>query len=81
MANRSLLAPDASLRKDLFRAVGSPGVVLEDGRLVGSWKATRKGRKLELTVRRLGRVARADLEEEAARVAALRGAADVAVVL
>jgi len=81
MANRSLLAPEASLRKDLFRAVGSPGVVLKDGRLVGSWKATRKGRKLELAVRKLGRVARADLEEEAARVAALRGAADVAVVL
>ena len=79
--NRALLAPDAILRKELFRAVGSPGVVLKDGRLVGSWKAARKGRRLEITVRKLGRVARGDLEEEAAAVAALRGAADVAVVV
>ena len=40
--DRALLAPDAILRKELFRAVGSPGVVLKDGRLVGSWKAARK---------------------------------------
>jgi hypothetical protein len=79
--NRALLAPDPILRKDLFRAVGSPGVVLKDGRLAGSWKAVRKGRTLELAVRKLGRLSRAGLEEEAARVAALRGAADVAVVL
>ena len=79
--DRALLAPDAILRKELFRAVGSPGVVLKDGRLVGSWKAARKGRRLEITVRKLGRVARGDLEEEAAAVAALRGAADVAVVV
>jgi len=79
--NRVLLAPDGILRKDLFRAVGSPGVVLRDGRLAGSWKAARKGRTLEITVRKLGRLGRAGVEEEAARVAALRGAADVAVVL
>jgi hypothetical protein len=79
--NRALLAPDPILRKDLFRAVGSPGVVLKDGRLAGSWKAVRKGRTLELAVRKLGRLSRAGVEEEAARVAALRGAADVAVVL
>ena len=53
--NRVLLAPDDILRKDLFRAVGSPGVVLRDGRLAGSWKAARKGRTLEITVRKLGR--------------------------
>ena len=37
--NRTLLAPDDALRRDLFRAVGSPGVVLREGRLAGSWKA------------------------------------------
>jgi hypothetical protein len=79
--NRALLAPDVILRKELFRAVGSPGIVLQGGRLAGSWKAARKGRTLELTVRRLGRVARGDLEQEAAAVATLRGAADVAVVM
>ena len=79
--NRMLLAPDEILRKELFRAVGSPGVVLKDGRLAGAWKAARKRRTLEITVRKLGRLAGASVEEEAARVAALRGAAGVAVVL
>ena len=79
--NRALLAPDDILRRDLFRAVGSPGVVLRDGRLAGSWKAKLGGGKLELRVRRLGRLARAGLAEEGARVAALRGAADVALVI
>ena len=79
--NRALLAPDEALRRDLFRAVGSPGVVLRDGRLAGSWKAKLTRGKLEVRVRRLGRLARAGVADEAARIAALRGAADVAVVL
>jgi hypothetical protein len=55
---------------------------LKDGRLVGLWRAKAKGAtKTELTVERLGRLARGDIEEEARRVAELRGAADVALVL
>jgi hypothetical protein len=77
--NRPLLAPDDALRKRLFRPVASPGAVLKDGRLVGMWKA--KGKKLEVTVEKLGRVSRGDIEGEAQRVARLRGAADVVVVL
>jgi hypothetical protein len=79
--NRPLLAPDAELRKRLFRPVGSPGAVLRAGRLAGLWRARLKGRKAELTVEPLGRLARADLDEEARRVAELRGAADIALVL
>jgi hypothetical protein len=41
--NRELLAPDRALRKQLFRAVGSPGIVLRDGRISGTWRL-RKGR-------------------------------------
>jgi hypothetical protein len=79
--NRPLLAPDAELRKRLFRPVASPGAVFRDGRLTGLWRVKAKGRKAELTVERLGRLARGHLEEEAQRVAQLRGAAEAAVVL
>jgi hypothetical protein len=79
--NRALLAPDDILRRDLFRAVASPGVVLREGRLAGSWKAKLARGKLEVHVRTLGRLARAGVAEEAARVAALRGAADVTLLL
>ena len=79
--NRRLLAPDAELRKRLFRPVGSPGAVLKDGRLVGLWRPRAKGRKTEITVEKLGRVARADLEPAAQRVAALRGADEAVLVL
>jgi hypothetical protein len=79
--NRPLLAPDAELRKRLFRPVASPGAVLRDGRLVGLWRAKAKGRKVELTVEKLGRIARGELAEEAQRLAVLRGASEAVVVL
>ena len=59
--NRPLLAPDAERRKRLFRPVASPGAVLRDGRLVGLWRAKAKGKNAEITVEKLGRIAR-DLE-------------------
>ncbi len=79
--NRALLAPDADLRKRLFRPVASPGAVLKDGRLVGVWRVKAKGRKAQITVEKLGRVARKDLEPEAQRVADLRGATEALVVV
>ena len=79
--NRPLLAPDAELRKRLFRPVASPGAVLRDGRLVGLWRVKAKGKKAEVTVEKLGRLARADLEEEAQRVAELRGATEAVLVV
>ena len=79
--NRPLLAPDAELRKRLFRPVASPGAVLKDGRLVGLWRVKSKGRKAEVTVETLGRFSRGELESEAERVAALKGAAEPALVV
>ena len=79
--NRRLLAPDDDLRKRLFRPVGSPGAVLKDGRLVGLWRAKAKGKKLEVTVEKIGRVARGAIEGEAQRVADLRGARDLVLVV
>jgi Winged helix DNA-binding domain len=79
--NRPLLAPDEALRKRLFRPVASPGAVLKDGRLVGTWKAKAKGRKAEISVEKLERVAKGDLDEEARRVARLRGATEALLVV
>jgi hypothetical protein len=79
--NRALLATDADLRKRLFRPVASPGAVLKDGRLVGLWRVKAKGRKAEVSVERLGRVARKDLEQDAQRIAALRGADEAILVV
>lgn len=79
--NRPLLAPGAELHKRLFRPVAGPGAVLRDGRIVGLWRARAKGRRTELTVEQLGRFPRAALDDEAQRVAGLRGAAEAKVVL
>lgn len=79
--NRPLLAPEAELRKRLFRPVASPGAILRDGRLVGLWRVKAKGRKAEITVEELGRIARKDLDEEAKRIAELRGASGLQLVV
>jgi hypothetical protein len=79
--NRPLLAPDAELRKRLFRPVASPGVVLSDGRLAGLWRVKARGKVAEVSVEKLGRVARAQLEPEAERIAKLRGASEAALVI
>ena len=79
--NRALLAPEAELRKRLFRPVASPGAVVKDGRLAGLWRAKAKGRKAELTVQLIGPVARKDLEPEAQRIAKLRGASEAVLVV
>ncbi|MBX5443300.1 MAG: winged helix DNA-binding domain-containing protein [Solirubrobacteraceae bacterium] len=80
-ANRTALVPDEAVRRRLFRPVASPGAVLRDGRLAGLWRARARGRALELTVEPIGRLRRDDLEAEARRVAALRGAADLRLAI
>jgi len=75
---RRLLPP---LRKRLFRPVASPGAVLKDGRLVGLWRVKAKGAKTQITVELPWRVARADLEHEAQRIADLRGASELILVV
>ena len=79
--NRGLLAPDAELRKRLFRPVASPGAVLKDGRLAGLWRVKAAGKKAEISVEKLGRLARKDLEDEAERIAGLRGAQEALLVV
>ena len=79
--NRPLLAPSAALRTRLFRPVASPGAVFRDGRLAGLWRVKAKGKKSEFTVEKLGRIARRDLEDEARRIAEVRGSADFVLAI
>jgi hypothetical protein len=79
--NRSLLAPEATLAKRLFRPVASPGAVLKNGRLAGLWRAKAKGKKAEISVEKLGRLTRNDLRDEAQRVAHLRGSPEHLLVV
>jgi hypothetical protein len=79
--NRPLLAPDAAVRKRLFRPVASPGAVLKDGRVVGLWRAKAKGKRTEVSVEKLGRLAKKDLTGPAQRLAELRGADEAVLTL
>jgi hypothetical protein len=77
--DRASVVEDADVRKRLFRPVANPGAVLQDGRIAGLWRARAKGKRTEVEVERLGKIARKALEAEAERVAALRGAQGAAV--
>jgi Winged helix DNA-binding domain len=77
--DRATLAPDPDLRKRLFRPVANPGVVLQDGRLAGLWRARASRRRLEIDVEALEPIDDDEMEGEAARVAELRGAEAAAV--
>jgi hypothetical protein len=79
--NRPLLAPEPELRKRLFRPVASPGVLLVRGRLAGLWRVKAKGKTTAIRVEKLARVARRELEDEAERIAGLRGGSGFELVL
>jgi hypothetical protein len=72
--NQALLMPDADVRKRAFRQVAGPGVVLQDGRPAGLWRARIHGKRIELAVEQLAPIDRDALEAEADRVARLRNA-------
>jgi hypothetical protein len=72
--DRETLVPDAAVRKRLFRAVASPGAVLRDGALAGTWKAKLDRDRLLIEVERLAPLARDELERECSVMARARGA-------
>jgi hypothetical protein len=71
--DREVLAPDKALRARMFRPAGAPGVVLAEGHVAGLWRARKAGTRLTLTVEELATLDRAAVQEEAERLAPLRG--------
>jgi len=81
--DRDLLVPDKAAHKALWPVLGRPGALLVDGEIAGTWRTKASGRKLTITVTPFGALPAPvwrTVEDEAARVAEVRGATDVAVV-
>ncbi len=75
LGSRGFLVPDRAVAKTVWRAIGSPGTVLLDGELAGTWRARRSGRVLRLTVtahRKPTAEQRTKIEEQGAVVAQAR---------
>lgn len=83
--DRDLLVPTKAKQKTVWTVLGGPGAVLAEGAVVAAWRAKAKGKRgLEITVQaftRLSKATRAGLEDEAQRLATVRGLDDVAVHL
>jgi hypothetical protein len=84
--DRDLLVPDRSLHKALWPVLGRPGILLVDGEVAGTWRTkaagTKAGPKLTITVTEFAPLPASvwrQVDEEAARVAEVRGASDVTV--
>lgn len=76
--DRTLLVPDRRIHTQIWRTVGSPGVVLLDGEIVAVWRAQKLGAKLRIEVTDITGLdclqpARTAIEEETACLIGLRG--------
>ncbi|MFI6900613.1 winged helix DNA-binding domain-containing protein [Nonomuraea sp. NPDC050394] len=73
---------DRKYHREVWKTVGEPGTVLADGRITGIWRPRKSGRRLTVTVRTFGPPRARDrkaIQDEAERVASLRGASSVNV--
>jgi hypothetical protein len=80
--DRELLVQDPAHRKQVWTSLGAPGVVVSGIDVVGVWRPTRKGRRLDVdvtTFRALDAAERAGVAVEAERLAAVRGATEVSL--
>lgn len=74
--DRDLLFVDPAHRKAVFPMLGGPGVVLVGGEPVATWRGAAKGARYDVKVEAFGPLpkrVRAGVEEEAERVARVRG--------
>lgn len=80
--DREVIVPDKAVHKALWPMLGRPGVLFADGEVAGTWRAKSSGAKLTLTVEAFAPLPPAvwtQVEAEAERVAAVRGATTVQV--
>ena len=80
--DRASVVADATAQKEVWKMISSPGVVLADGNVAGTWRAKAKGKRLEVTLSSLGGArlpAAARVAPEADALAAGRGLEGAAV--
>jgi hypothetical protein len=80
--DRDLIVPDKAVHKALWPVLGRPGVLFVDGEIAGTWRTKASGTKLTITVEAFGVLPASvwrQVDDEAARVAEVRGATDVTV--
>jgi hypothetical protein len=78
--DRDLIVPDKAVQKALWPVLGRPGALFVDGEIVGTWRPRAAGRKLTVTVEAFVPLPPSvweQIEAEAQRVGAVRGAAAV----
>lgn len=85
LADRDLLVPDRGRQRELWRTLHSPGALLVDGEVVGTWRGRKRASRLDITLgpfKQLSNAVRGLVEEEAYTLAQARGAkkATVAIV-
>jgi hypothetical protein len=82
--DKTLLVPDQANRKEVWKMIGNPGVVLADGEISATWRSKANGRKrLDFTIspfETFDPAARKLAEAEAERLATSRGFPDVRVI-
>lgn len=74
---------DKKRHRDLWKTVGEPGAVLVSGKIVGTWRPRKSGRKLTITIDTFDTLRASDkklLSSEAEQVAVLREASSSEVV-
>lgn len=70
--------------RDVWRAAGDPGTVLADGKIIGTWRPRKNGRKLTITVKTFSTLPsrhRTAVQDEAEQIGPLRDASSVTVEL
>ncbi|WP_328613828.1 winged helix DNA-binding domain-containing protein [Amycolatopsis sp. NBC_00355] len=74
--DKALLVPDPARRKEVWKMLGNPGVLLAEGDIAGTWRTKASGAKLTFTLTPfdpLRPASREAAEAEAALVATARG--------
>ena len=76
---RELLFPEKAVRQRVWRAIGSPGLVLAAGRPAALWRPLKQGRRLEATVEPLAPLSASERAASRRRRRARSHTADVRV--